>query len=242
MTVKVRRRIEAMSTEFEATLYLPEDVPLTKERREKADKLDMKLKAEAEKINTEYDDLARNIKKSEIGKWRWLGQKIAQILESIPSIEQDDIDNNRIWPAIGQHMRAELSRGLDDKKRSGTRNDHYRKCWALHTLPGTEWITSWAGWDAFTDRGEQLAYDKKLLQLLGERFSRFKDRLSSNDFKEIAQLAVQYIPTKAKNPMVIDSMPETKLVEIADIIYEDFSKSRRVWLSLRASKADENAV
>ena len=48
MTVKVRRRIEAMGTEFEATVYLPEDVWLTKDRREKADKLDRILKVEAE--------------------------------------------------------------------------------------------------------------------------------------------------------------------------------------------------
>lgn len=224
MTVKVRRQIKAMGAEFEATLYLPEDAPLTKDRREKADKLDSILKAEAEKINREYGTLDKRTKNSEIGKWRWLGEKLYNILKSIPLIEQNDIDNYHIWPAIGQHLRRELSRGLDDKKRSATKNDHYRKCWALYAMPGTDWITSWVGWDAFTDRGEQLVYSKRLMPLLEEKFSSLKGKLRPDDFKQIAKLTVRYIPTQAKTPTDIDSMPQTKLVEIADSVYQDFLK------------------
>lgn len=224
MTVKVRRKIEAMGTEFEATVYLPEDAPLTKERREKADKLDGILKAEAEKINREYATLDKRIKNSEIEKWRWLGGKLSNILESVSLIEQNDKYNHHIWPAIGQHLRKELSRGLNDKKRSGTKNDHYRKCWALYTMPGTDWITSWVGWDAFTDRGEQLVYSQRLMPLLEKKFSSLKEKLRSDDFKEIAKLTVRYIPTQAKTPTDIDSIPESKLVEIAASVYQDFLK------------------
>lgn len=225
MTVKVRRKIEAMGTEFEATVYLPEDAPpLTKERREKANKLESILKAETEKINREYDTLDKKIKNNEIEKWRWLGEKLYNILKSVPLIERNDIDNYHIWPAIGQHLREELSRGLNDKKRSGTKNDHYRKCWALYTIPGTDWITSWVGWDAFTDRGEQLVYSKRLMPLLEEKFSSLKGKLRPDDFKQIAKLTVRYIPTQAKTPTDIDSMPQTKLVEIADSVYQDFLK------------------
>lgn len=226
MTVKVRRKMEAVGVEFEATVYLPEDASLTKERRANADKLDNILKAEANIINSEYDALDKKTRNTEIEKWRWLGGKLDNILNSVALIEQTDMDNYHIWPAIGQHLRNELSRGLDDKKRSGTKKDHYRKCWALYAVPGTDWITSWVGWDAFTDRGEQLVYSERLMPLLAERFSKLKGKLGADEFKEIAKLAVKYLPTQAKTPKDIDSMPETKLVGIAESIYQDYSKQK----------------
>lgn len=215
-----------MGGEFEATVYLPEDILLTKDRREKADKLDSVLSVEVEKINKEYDCLDNRVRNSEIEKWRWLGGKLDNILKSIRIIERSDIDNHYIWPAIGQHLRKELSRGLDDKKRSGTKKDHYRKCWALYTIPGTDWINSWVGWDAFTDRGEQLVYSQRLMPLLRDKFGSFKGKLQSDDFKKIAKLAVKYIPTQAKTPKDIDSMHEVKLADIAGLIYQDYLKNK----------------
>ena len=229
MTVKIIRKIETMGVESEATIYLPEDVLLTKDRRKKADKLDNVLKVEVRKINKEYDKLDNKIKDSEIDKWRWLGEKLdntLNFLNSVELIDQSDIDKHYIWPAIGQYLRKELSRGLDDKKRSGTKKDHYRKCRALFITPGTEWVTSWVGWDAFTDRGEQLVYSKRLMPLLSKRFGDPNKKLESEDFKEIAKLTVKYIPTQAKTPKDIDSMPEATLIEIVESIYRDFSKAR----------------
>jgi hypothetical protein len=223
MAVKVRRIIKAMGDEFKATIYLPEDTLLTKNVREKADKLDNILRVEAKKINTEYDNLDDMTKKVEIGKWRWLGHKLDDILNSVVSIERSDIENHHIWPAIGQYLREELSRGIDDRKRSGTKKDHYRKCWALYHIPGTDWITSWVGWDAFTDRGEQLIYSERLMPLLGARFGNIKGKLKADNFKEIAKLTVKYIPTQAKTPKDIDSMPEAKLVEIANSVYHEYT-------------------
>ncbi len=216
-----------MGTDFEATIYLPEDLPLTKDRREKAEKLDSILKTEVAKINNEYDTLDKETKNTEIEKWRWLGGKLDNILNSISLIEQSDINNYHIWPAIGQHLRKELSRGLDDEKRSGTKKDHYRKCWALYKVPGTDWITSWIGWDAFTDRGEQLVYSERLMPLLGEKLGNLKKKLGPDDFKEIAKLTVKYIPSLAKTPKDIDSMPETGLIKIAESICRDFLKEKR---------------
>jgi len=227
MTVKVKRKKQIMGKEVEVTVYLPEEVLLTRDRREKADKLDKVLKAEVERINKEYETLNKKIKVSEIEKWRWLGSKMDNILKSISLIEETDITNNNIWPAIGQYFRQELRRGLDDRKRSGTKNDHYRKCWALHVIPGTEWITSWVGWDAFTDRGEQLVYSKKFIQLLGQKFNTYAGKLRSEDFKEIAKLSVKYIPTQVRNPADVDSMPGKKLEDIAESIYSEFLKVRR---------------
>lgn len=227
MTVKIKRKEMIMGKEVGVTVYLPEKIYLTRDRREKADKLDQIFQAEAEKINKEYERLDKKVKTSEIDKWRWLGEKLDNIFKNIPFIEEGDITNNYIWPAIGQYLRQELRRGLDDKKRSGTKNDHYRKCHALYTVPGTQWITSWVGWDAFTDRGAQLVYSNNFIDLLGKRFIAYKQKLISDDFKEIAKLTVKYIPTQDKNPVSIESMSEKKLASIIDSIYTDFIKTKK---------------
>lgn len=224
MAVIIREYIDFGSGLAEVKTFLPKGI-LSKSEREQAQRLDSILKTIVEDINQEYNALDRKIKNNEIDKWRWLGGRIDEIL-SIPFISEKDKEYHHIWPAIGQYLRHELSRGLKDRKRSGTKNDHYRKCWALATLPGTEWITSWIGWDALTDRGEQLAYSGKLLPLLEKRFAGFGGKLTPDDFKEIAKLLVAYVPTKARTPKDIEYVPEDKLVEIADAVYDGFLSSR----------------
>jgi hypothetical protein len=227
LVVRVRRKELIMGREVEATIYLPEDVLLTRERREKADKLDKALKTEIDKINEDFDQLDDQIKKKEIRKWRWLGNKINNLLKTNTVeklIEDTDRDNYVIWPAIGQYLRDELKRGFEDTKRSGTKNDHYRKCYALATIPGTDWITSWVGWDAFTDRGDQLVYSKKLMHVMEKKFSKISPELSSKDYKLIAKLLVSYIPSKSKLPSNIDAMNEEELEKIVDSVYTEFIK------------------
>jgi hypothetical protein len=225
MAVIIRDYIDFGSGPQEVKKFLTKRISLPKSEREQAERLDAILQDKVEVINQEYDALASKIQNSEIDKWRWLGKRINEIL-SIPLILEEDKENHYIWPAIGQYLRKELSRGLRDEKRSGTKNDHYRKCWALATLPGTGWITSWIGWDAFTDRGDQLAYSGKLLPLLENRFMGISHKLTPEDFKDIAKLIVKYIPTKAQTPKDIEYLPEHKLFEIADAIYDDFIKNK----------------
>jgi len=224
MAVIIREYIDFGSGPQEVKTFLPKDI-LSKSEREQAERLDSILEDLVGEINKEYDTLDKEIKNNEIAKWRWLGDRINAIL-AIPFISEKDKEDNRIWPAIGQYLRDELSRGLKDRKRSGTKNDHYRKCWALATLPGTGWITSWIGWDAFTDRGEQLAYSGKLLPLLEKRFQDLDEKLTPEDFKEIAKLLVEYIPTRTRTPKDIQYLPEHRLVEIADSVYEAFIKNK----------------
>ena len=216
-----------MGGEEEVTQYLPESVPLTRERRERADRLDTKLKQMAGVINEEYENLPAEIKKNEFNKWKWLGDKIDRVLQKLENLDRTDVDNYAIWPAIGQYLRKELKRGFEDKKRSGTKKDHYRKCWALATMPGTGWITSWVGWDAFTDRGEQLVYSKKLMPLMEKKFLPLREKLNPKDFQYIAKLVTEKIPTQAKNPTDIDAMSETELKQIVDSVYQKFLKNKQ---------------
>lgn len=226
MTVKVKRRVQEFGQEYETTIYLPEDALLTREERERADRLDEILQKKTKTINEKFDSLGIEIRRNEIKKWRWLGKEIDDLLGEVKEIQQRDIDRNLIWPAIGQYLREELRRGYEDEKRSGTKKDHYRKCWSLATLPGTKWITSWVGWDAFTDRGEQLAQSKKLLPRMEKKFSNIDPPLNSNDFKLIAKLLVKHIPTKEKKPVDIEGMTGGDLKKVVGLVYKEFTKLR----------------
>ena len=67
---------------------------------------------------------------------------------------------------------------------------------------------------------------RNLIQLLGKRFDNYQGEITSDEFKEIAKLAVKYIPTQAKSPADIESMSDKRLEGIANKIYRDFVKAK----------------
>jgi hypothetical protein len=224
MVVKIKKKIDVMGEEREITHYLPEDVPLTRDRREKADRLDEELKKIVNEINKQYEKLDGGIKNNELNKWKWLGREIDKTFKSVKNLDQIDVDNDSIWPAIGQYFRKELKRGFD-ARRSGTKKDHCRKCWLLATLPDLDWINSWSGWDAFVDRGEQLVMSKKIMPILKERFSRIVLDLKPRDYQKIAKKITESIPSGTDAPTDIDSMSNEEITKIVDCVYEEFIAS-----------------
>lgn len=226
MVVVVRRLIKAFGKQVRAPIFYPEGSVLTEDKIKKAKKLDEILKKRVDTINHEFEKLKKQTKVNDLEKWKWLGGKVEEILKSVKSIEDKDVDKNVIWPAVSQYLRKELKRGFDDEKRSGTKNDHLRKCYLLATTPGTDWINSWVGWDAFTDRGDQLVISGKLMPVLNKKFSKIKTRLNSRDYQKIAKIIVDFIPTQAKKPADIDSMSKKKINEIVNQVYEKFYKQK----------------
>jgi hypothetical protein len=216
MAVKIAKEREVMGKRVIVTRYLPENVPLTRERRDKADLLDLEIKTVVTEINKEYESLKNAIKKDEVLKWRWLGTRLNSSIKKLKNLEQTDLDNHIIWPAFAQYMREELKRGYD-AKRSGTRKDHYRKAWLLGTLPNLEWIMSWGGWDAIVDRGEQLSQNNKLMPLLNKKF---KDKkLSTKQYQKLAKMLTEKLPSVRGQSVEIDSMDDKTLSRLVDDLY-----------------------
>ncbi|MEK7062904.1 MAG: hypothetical protein AAB946_02615 [Patescibacteria group bacterium] len=220
MVVKVKKKTKIMEENIEVTQYMPDNIPLTRERREKADLLDAELKKMAENINKEYEILDDFVKKDELKKWRWLGAKIDKVLKSLKNLDQTDVDNHAIWPALGQYFRDELKRGFD-ARRSGTKKDHYRKCWLIATLPDTDWFNSWSGWDAFIDRGEQLVTSNKIIPKLKDTFSA-NAKLKPRDYQKIAKMITERIPSGTNKPADIGTMSDDEIGRVIKSVYESF--------------------
>ncbi|MBA7528699.1 hypothetical protein ES705_20887 [subsurface metagenome] len=226
MVVIVRRKVNMGGFEYEAKKYLPEDVLLTKDKKDKAKELDNILENRVKNINKLYDKLPVSVKKISIDKWRWLGKEIDKIFKEVNIIEAKDKDEYTIWPAIGQFFRKELSAGMDDKKRSGTKNDHYRKCWALYTLKYTEWIKEWIGWDQLVERGEQLIHNEIILKLLSEKIGNVNPKIKGKEeYAALGKLLVEKLPS-LKSKKNISAFTEQELEEIINTVTEAFLKTR----------------
>ena len=221
--IKVRKKLIIMGNEREVTKYLPENIPLTKNRRLQADKLNEELKKYVSEINQEYESLEEQIKKDDFKKWKWLGIKLEFIISNAKNLEKKDVDDHVIWPAIGQYLREELKRGFD-AKRSGGKKDHYRKCWLLSTRKDVDWINSWGGWDAYVDRGEQLVINDKLMSLLKEKFKDVANNLKTKDHQKIAKIITEKLPSGTNTPSNINAMSDRDLSEIVNVVYKEFLK------------------
>lgn len=190
MTVKVKKNKLISGSIVEIQTYLPESELLTTEKREQADKLDDLLRKSLEEINKEYLIKSKDLQTS-LKKWYWLGEKIDYLVKNLP-FEQKDIDGHLIWLAINQYLSDSLKR--EDVKRSGTSKDHLNKCWLLYKTKHRSWIKTWAGWDAITDRGDQLLDERLLLEL--EQC--FNVELSNKDYQFIFKEITQLIPSQIK--------------------------------------------
>ena len=224
--IKVRKKTLISGSEREITQYLPEEIPLTKDRRLQADRLDEELRKLISEINKDFDKLEDGVKKDELKKWLWLGTKLDEIFNRAKNFEKSDRDtHNVIWPAIGQYFREELKRGFDTK-RSGEKKDHFRKCWLLATLKDVDWINSWGGWDAYVDRGDQLVLNSKLMPELKRKFCPTAAKLKTKDHQRIAKIITEKLPSGTSTPANIDAMTERDLAEVVDLVYEEFYKNK----------------
>ena len=212
MTIKVRQKMTFSGKPFEVDVYLPEEELLTNIKRQEADILDSKVKIEVENINLDYFKLKSKFRNSK-EKWYWLGEKLDTLIKKV-LFKQEDMDSNIIWHAIRQYLYKELIR--EDEKRSGTPQDHLNKCWLLYKTKNHEWIRTWAGWDALTERGDQLLNEKLLLEL-GKEFS---GDLKSKDYQFIFKQVVKYIPSLTKRKEIF-LMSENEIKNIISKIKED---------------------
>lgn len=215
MTVKVKKTETILGKKTAVSVYLPIGFNLNAERRERADALYSRLSNMVDGVNESFEKLPDDIKKNDFKKWKWLGDQLVNMLQVLlgeKSLEQADIDNHAIWPGIGQFFRPELSRGMFTK-RSGVKKDHYRKCWLLATVPSTNWIKTWTGWDAFVDRGEQLVASNRIMPLLEQILKDVK--LKKSDYQDLAREIAGELPSVGQSA-TISAMSDSDLKSIVE--------------------------
>ena len=220
MVVIIYRKKKIFGQEHLMPVYLPLGTIPTPQRQEAAKKLDESIKKAVISINDEYINKVKELG-SEMEKWRWLGGKIASLLNFLTDIDKSDIENNSIWPAISQYLHSDLMRGFD-AKRSGTVKDHLRKVWFLATLPDTDWFNTWTGWDAFIDRGEPLIRDSRVLASLKRAFPVEFVKLGKNDYQHIARWLVEILSSRKGNAINFSLLTNLEIQEIVEQVKNKF--------------------
>lgn len=223
MTVKVRKQLSEFGVSYTGTVYLPESSILTKKELANADTLDLILKRKVGEINKSFGKLSPDIKSDPLQKWKWLGGKIDALISGTPEIERKDIDENSLWPAIGQYLRDELQRG-DDEKRSASPKDHYRKCWILATVGNIEWITSWSSWDALADRGDQIIASSLFMKVLSRTLASKVRDFDTKKFQILGKLITKHFPSQGNRPVQINRMSEGEIGTIVARIVGDLDE------------------
>lgn len=220
MVVIIYRKKKIFGQERLMPVYLPLGTIPTPQRQEAAKTLDESIKKSVAGINNEYINKAKELG-SQMKKWRWLGSKVAALLNSLTGLDRADIENNSIWPAISQYLSSKLMRGFD-AKRSGTVKDHLRKVWLLATLPDTDWFNSWTGWDAFIDRGEPLVGDPRVLAALKKAFPVKSVKLDKNDYQHIARWLVEVLSSRKGSAINFGLLTNLEIQEIVEQVKNKF--------------------
>ncbi len=220
MVVIIKTKKIILGKKRDISLFLPEGYPVTSDSKKAAKLLDDELKNGVKLINAKYNNLDKETKNNSLDKWRWLGKELETLRGSLKHLEQIDFDRHVFWVAVAQYFREELRAGIDTR-RAGTSKDHYRKCWLLYKSSYTNWITTWVGWDAFIDRGDQLIKEKAIMKLLSEKFGDKKQKLNSKDYQTIAKRVVQKLPS-TKGAIDSSQLSKKQLSEIINSIYEGF--------------------
>ena len=227
MAVKTKKIIEFSDGQKEAIVYLPSNYILTKEEKEKADKIDKIIEEEIKKINREFQySTDSSIKKNSLLKWKWLSKRLKKLIHFLQKngLKDKDLRDNIVWIPIRQYLCEELSSGSG--KREGTHKDHYRKVYLLSKIKGLKWINSWAGWDAFADRGDAILQYPEIFSELEKRFSSVTKDLSGKDYQFIAKQLIKYTPMFGEKRKSLSSLSSDKLSLIAQKVFEDYEGYR----------------
>ena len=174
---------------------------LTKDERERADRLDLLLQSRIPEISMEAE---RRSKKSKHPARRWfiLGQLLREIVDNHQMVSTSDVTSGYIWDAVWQYIPDDLkpARSSDatpysEKRRR--RKDHLTLCYEIAQFKWADvrWMKRWNDWYEIASR-PGLTRDIRVLKCLGRAISGLKEYPSGAEIREIAKTLAASFPTK----------------------------------------------
>jgi len=150
-------------------IYLSKKDALTKEERERAERLDMRLREEMISIAREAKEqhlLRLKGRPGVLPLWYFVGERLAAFVDDKSIVPAED--KEYIWRAIWDHA-GDLAPGEKDKKsrKPGFARDHWRYCYLVYQKSGgslkhAERAGTWRAWVEFIDRQETRNDDRIL--------------------------------------------------------------------------------
>lgn len=221
MAVLVRETATLNGQEVETRVYKPSG-RLSKEDRERADRLDEvlaeripSLGAEIEDDLEEGDDLLR--------KRYLLGRKLRDIVENRELVKQSDLDNGYIWEAVWQYLPDSLrpAGSVDDESysdREYRREGMFSLSYKLSDYEWSEiaWIERWHDWYELASRPGVLR-DQRVLKELGDQIRALEKYPAKEEFQRIVKGLTEAFPTRRfRESRLLDD--ETIREDVAEVV------------------------
>lgn len=203
MAIILREYVTLSGERSEIKVFYPSGA-LSKEERERAEKLDDFLRTEMPKVATRIlEQVASDKKNYPLFKWHSFGKELREIAAR-KLVSPLDVKSGMIWEAVWQHLpeslrpsRTKKEKRLFSKTRASGR-DHLSICYALGAYDEQDirWIRRWDDWCQIHYRAG-IVQDKRVFDILGEEIQKLKEYPSRGVFKKIVSNIAHRFPQQA---------------------------------------------
>jgi len=197
--VVVRECVKMGGKEVVLKTYQPAG-KLSREDRERADRLDEALSERVPKIADEVMELVPATTEV-MRRWFLLGKKLRTIVDDDRLVLRSDVNNGLIWQGIWYHLPDQMKPSSLNVKpyaeQQHKRKDHLSLCYEVSAFewPVVEWIKRWADWHDLAFRPGILR-DERILRALGDVIGSLERYPSRREFREIIKRLGQAFPTR----------------------------------------------
>jgi len=202
MAVILREQVALGGKKSEIKVFHPSGT-LSKEYRERAEKLDIVLQEEMPIMAARVlRQVAVGKNSSPIYKWHLFGMELRKIADN-DLVLPLDVKSGMIWEAVWQHLPESLKpsgtkteKRLLSKKRTKGR-DHFSICYALGAYAENDirWIRRWDDWCQIYYR-DGILQDKRVFDALGEEVRGLKEYPSAGAFRKIVANIAHRFPQR----------------------------------------------
>ena len=212
-----------------AGMFLPQHKHLDERKVRQAEMLNAELKLKVGRINKEFERLAiKNAQpRSSTEKWAWLGLEVGKLLPRLKYLDEEDIHNNAIWPAINQYLDSELKKDSNPEMGGGVK-DHSRRCYYFVKYGFHEFLPNWSAWSELADRGDQLIHNESFRNSIRSTFGHDRKTLTVKDYREIVKLLAEHWPSNIQERVALEHVNTKKIEKDIRDIYAKWAKNKKI--------------
>lgn len=200
MAVLIHKKMPIEGVEHQLRTYQPSG-RLSKEERERADRLDKTLSVRIPNLPVEME---KEVSKTQglVRKWYVLGRKLRDLVADQELVSRSDVDSGLVWQAIWHYLPDSLkptdSSDTDTYlDRQHKRKDHLSLCYEISAFDWSDvcWIRRWDDWNQLAFR-PGLLRDSRIISALGTAVSNLNSYPTRQAFRDVAKKLGEAFPTR----------------------------------------------